>query len=131
MDGVVSAWPKTLLRIEGLAILGSCMWAYARTGLSWWTFAGALLLPDLGMLGFAANTRVGAATYNLFHTETPAVLLLCAGYARGSTNITAAALVWLAHINMDRAICAGLKYGDGFTHTHLSSLKQSKPAEQK
>jgi len=31
----------------------------------------------------------------------------------------ALALVWLAHIGLDRLLGKGLKYNDRFTHTHL------------
>ena len=29
------------------------------------------------------------------------------------------ALIWIAHIGLDRALGYGLKYGSGFGHTHL------------
>ena len=31
----------------------------------------------------------------------------------------ALALVWLAHVGLDRLLGMGLKYNDRFTHTHL------------
>jgi hypothetical protein len=33
------------------------------------------------------------------------------------------ALVWFAHIGMDRALGYGLKYDDAFTHTHLGIIR--------
>ena len=100
-DGFVKSWPKLLLRVEGATILASTIWAYSQTEASWWLFAGGLLLPDLGMLGFLSNSVVGSATYNSFHTETPPVLLLCTGYAQQSPRMISAALIWLAHINSE------------------------------
>lgn len=120
--GVVETWPRYLLRAEGATIFASAIWAYSRTKNSWWTFAGLLLLPDLGMVGFLSNSQLGAATYNSFHTETPAILLLCTGLAQANTKISGLALCWLAHIGMDRMIGAGLKYGTGFGHTHLGIM---------
>lgn len=35
-----------------------------------------LLAPDLAMLGYLWNARIGAALYNLAHTEAGPVLLL-------------------------------------------------------
>lgn len=122
-DGVVKTWPRILLRAEGATILGASIWAYSRYQESWWKFAGLLLLPDLGMVGFLANTRLGAAIYNTFHTETPPLVLLCAGLAQNNSNVTKLALVWLAHIGMDRMFGFGLKYGTGFGHTHLGIMK--------
>lgn len=121
-DGFVKTWPRTLLRLEGACIFGSTIWAYWRSGQSWWTFAGLLLVPDLGMAGYLANTRAGAVFYNIVHTETPPILLLCTGLARNSKAVTGLALCWLAHIGMDRMLGYGLKYGTSFSHTHLGNL---------
>jgi hypothetical protein len=32
------------------------------------------------------------------------------------------ALIWSAHIGIDRALGYGLKYGDGFASTHLGPI---------
>lgn len=121
-DGVVQTWPRMLLQVEGACIFGSAIWAYSRLGQSWWTFGGLLFIPDLGMAGYLSNTRLGAATYNAFHTETPAILLLCTALAKRNNQLTGLALCWLAHIGMDRMIGAGLKYGGSFGHTHLGIM---------
>ena len=121
-DGFVKSWPKMLLRIEGACIFGSTIWAYSRFNQSWWTFAGLLLVPDLGMVGYLSNTAIGAAVYNSVHTETPPILLLCTALARNNKTVAGLALCWLAHIGMDRMLGYGLKYGSGFGHTHLGVL---------
>ena len=121
-DGFVKSWPKMLLRVEGACIFGSTIWAYSRFDQSWWTFAGLLLVPDLGMAGYLANTSVGAVLYNLVHTETPPILLLCTALARDNKTVAGLALCWLAHIGMDRMLGYGLKYGSSFAHTHLGSF---------
>lgn len=118
-DGFVKSWPKMLLQIEGACIFGSTIWAYSRLNQSWWTFVGLLFVPDLGMAGYLANTSAGAVLYNSVHTETPPILLLCTALARGNKAATGLALCWLAHIGLDRMLGYGLKYGSGFTHTHL------------
>lgn len=121
-NGTVSTWPRRLLQVEGAAIFASSIWAYSRSSQSWWAFAGGLLLPDLGMVGYLANTVAGAAFYNAVHTETPPILLLCTGFARSDARFTGVALIWLAHIGMDRMLGYGLKYGTGFGHTHLGMI---------
>ena len=123
--GRVKTYPLLLLRAEAAAIFGTSLWAYSRLNQSWWTFAGLLLVPDLGMTGYLTNTRVGALTYNTFHTETPPILLLCAALAQGSDRGAGLALAWLAHIGMDRMLGYGLKYGTKFTHTHLGVIGSS------
>lgn len=124
-DGFAKSWPKALLQLEGAAIFGSTIWAYSRLRQSWWTFVGLLLVPDLFMAGYVANTSIGAHIYNLGHTETPPIVLLCAAMARKDNALAGVALVWLAHIGMDRMFGFGLKYGSGFRHTHLGTIGKS------
>ncbi|KAF4633801.1 hypothetical protein G7Y89_g4319 [Cudoniella acicularis] len=121
-DGFVKTWPKMLLQVEGACIFGSTIWAYSRLGQSWWIFAAALLVPDLGMAGYLANTSIGAVLYNSVHTESPPILLLCTTLARNNKAVAGLALCWLAHIDMDRMLGYGLKYGSSFNHTHLSNF---------
>jgi hypothetical protein len=127
-EGSVESWPRTLLRIEGAAIFGSAIWAYSQYGHSWWTFAGLIFLPDMGMAGYLANTTLGAAMYNTLHTETPPILLLCTALARSDTTLVSLSLCWLGHIGFDRMIGAGLKYGSHFRHTHLGRMGSDKEA---
>ena len=89
------------------------------------------MLPDLGMVGYLSNTRLGAAIYNSVHTETPPILLLCTALARRDNRLTGLALCWLAHIGMDRMLGYGLKYGTRFGHTHLSFIDFGKKTGDK
>jgi hypothetical protein len=85
-----------------------------------------LFLPDLFMVGYLASTRVGAAIYNIGHSYlAPAALWLVAAVLE-SSGTKAAALVWAAHIGMDRALGFGLKYPDSFRNTHLGRLNLGK-----
>jgi hypothetical protein len=61
--------PATLLHIEEAVILLLILFAYHHLHASWLLFAILFLTPDLFMLGYLLNTRVGAATYNLVHTQ--------------------------------------------------------------
>lgn len=120
--GVVTDLPRVLLRIEGIVLLAVSVFIYSRYGEEWWLFALVFLAPDIGMLGYLADTRVGAATYNLFHTYLGPAILLVGGIVAESPNTYSIAIVWFAHIGLDRALGYGLKYGDGFNHTHLGSI---------
>jgi Domain of unknown function (DUF4260) len=62
--------PPVLLRIEEAALLILPIVAYQHLHYSWPLFAILFLTPDLFMLGYLANVRLGAATYNLVHTLT-------------------------------------------------------------
>ena len=75
--------------------------------------------PDLAMIGYAAGTRIGAAVYNAAHTTTLPLILAATGILTDAKLATAIALIWLAHIAMDRALSYGLKLPTGFKATHL------------
>jgi len=74
------------------------------------------------MLAYLAGLRTGAAAYNAVHTYVPALLLLLAGFVASLPAATAGALIWIAHIGMDRALGYGLKYPTGFGDTHLGRV---------
>jgi len=114
--------PKLWLHLEGLALLATAVTLYARAEYSWWLFALLILAPDLAALGYLVNTRVGAISYNLFHTYLLVLPFLGYGYVSESPLLMAIGLIWLAHIGMDRVAGYGLKYSDRFKHTHLDEL---------
>ncbi len=113
---------KINLQLEGLAllILGCCFWHLQEH--SWWLFAALFLLPDIGMLGYLANTRIGAFTYNLFHHLGIAILVMIIGFLSELEVLQIAGIVLLAHAGFDRMLGYGLKYPDAFKHTHLDSV---------
>lgn len=108
-------------RAEGAAVLAAALVAYAWLGASWLLFAGLLLLPDLGMLGYLAGPRVGAITYNLVHMYAGPAVAVLAGVA-GVTWALPVGVIWLAHIGMDRALGYGLKLPSGFKDTHMGRI---------
>lgn len=117
--------PTTLLRLEGVALLALAVIGYARLGGNWILFAVLLLAPDLSALGYLAGNAIGAACYNLVHITVLPLALGTYGILAGQMMLVPFALIWLAHIGMDRLLGYGLKYPDAFTHTHLVS----KPAK--
>jgi Domain of unknown function (DUF4260) len=116
--GFVRGDIRALLRLEGLAALAAACAAYAQTGASWFLFAALFLAPDLSFLGYAGGKSLGAIAYNAVHTYALPLLLLLAGLL-AYPDLKPYALIWIAHIGLDRAIGYGLKYGSGFGHTHL------------
>ena len=122
VSGIVRGFPLVLLRIEGAVLLAVSVYLYARYGQSWWLFALLLLVPDVGILGYVADTRLGAMTYNAVHTYLGPAVLLVLGVAIESPTTYSIAMIWFAHIGMDRALGYGLKYDDDFKHTHLGMI---------
>jgi hypothetical protein len=119
---------QNLLRLEGLAVAAVTAVLYARTGVSWWLFAALWLAPDLSMLGYLAGSCRGARVYNGIHNYVgPAALGLCAYLLQANVAALAVALIWANHIAVDRLLGYGLKYGEGFSYTHLGRVGKSRP----
>lgn len=121
--GIVNGAPALILRAEGAALLAACVTAYGAMGGSWWFFAALFLAPDLFMLGYAVNARLGAALYNLGHTTLVPLAVILGGWVLGASLAISLGLIWLAHIGFDRLMGFGLKYPDGFQQTHLRSAR--------
>jgi hypothetical protein len=112
--------PKWIEQLEGLAVLACAAAYYGLMGSGWWMFALLLLVPDLFMLGYLAGPKWGARIYNLGHSHVVPLGLFAMAWMQNMPTLQAIALIWIAHIGMDRAIGYGLKYESGFKHTHLS-----------
>ncbi|WP_255505032.1 DUF4260 family protein [Lysinibacillus sphaericus] len=81
-----------------------------------------LFLPDITMLGYIVNTKIGALFYNIGHSLVMPAILLTIGFITVSTPLLMATIIWLAHIFLDRMLGYGLKYDDAFTKTHLQQI---------
>jgi hypothetical protein len=119
---------RLLLRVEAAFEFAALTALYAWLGAGWVLFAVLFLVPDLAMLLYFANPRVGAACYNAAHLLIGPVLLaaLCLGV--GWWVGVAAALIWATHIQFDRALGYGLKFASGFGQTHLGPIGRAAAA---
>ncbi len=115
--------PAALLRVEGVALLVLSVLLYRVNGGGWLIFGVLLLAPDLSMLGYLAGPQVGAAIYNTFHTYAMPAVGGALGMIFASPLIVALALIWFAHIGMDRTVGYGLKYPSSFKDTHLERVR--------
>jgi uncharacterized protein DUF4260 len=115
--------PAALLRVEGVALLVLSVLLYRVNGGGWLMFGVLLLAPDLSMLGYLSGPRVGAAIYNAFHTYAMPAVLGALGMVFASPLMVAVALIWSAHIGMDRTVGYGLKYPSSFKDTHLERVR--------
>lgn len=111
-----------LLRLEGLVAATAAAILYARTGASWWLFAGLWLAPDLSLLGYLGRPCRAARIYNAFHTYLGPGVLGIVAYLLGAHAMLPVALIWANHIGVDRLLGYGLKYSDGFGWTHLGLI---------
>lgn len=111
-----------LLRIEAAAIAAMVLFFFSVSSGDWLLFALLFLLPDLSMLGYLAGPRIGAIVYNLAHIYAAPVAIGAAGWFGNAGILVTLALVWMAHIAIDRALGLGLKTSRGFWQTHLGPI---------
>jgi hypothetical protein len=118
----ISSLPAILLRLEGVVVFFGAIALYISQGASGLLFGLLLFAPDLSMVGYRINPRFGSWMYNAVHTYAlPAMLLALAFAARWAPGIHIA-LIWFAHIGMDRMLGFGLKYPTNFKDTHLQRV---------
>ena len=125
---------KTLLRLEELAQFLFVIMVLVMKGVAWWMYILLLLGPDIGMMGYLVNTRVGAICYNLTHHKGLGIVLMLIGLiaevANMLTNVQSGfflvGLIIYGHSSMDRMLGYGLKYSDDFKHTHLGWIGKNK-----
>jgi hypothetical protein len=114
--------PRVVLHLEGAAVLAGSLALYFHEGVGWLLLVLLALAPDLAMVGYAAGERVGAAAYDLAHNEVVPIALGVAGVLAGGGLAVQLALIWLAHIGLDRLVGYGLKYPSAFKDTHLQRV---------
>jgi hypothetical protein len=115
--------PAVVLRLEGLVVGVAAVALYFDGDYAAWAFFAFLLAPDLSFAGYLAGPRVGAVVYNLAHTYVWPVALAAGCLLTGGGGLPVQiALIWAAHIGVDRFLGYGLKYPTAFKDTHLGRV---------
>ena len=114
--------PEILLRIEGAVDLALSLIFFQAIHGSWLLFILLLLVPDLAILGYLRGVRLGTIGYNLVHTLVGPFLIITYVYLTKSLWLLPYALIWAAHISLDRMLGFGLKYATRFGDTHLGRM---------
>ncbi len=113
---------KNLLKLEELLMLGLALFLFSKLDYGWGWYALLFLTPDLSMVGYLANPRVGAWTYNLIHHKGLSVALYVLGSLFSIPWLMFAGTLLLGHSSFDRVFGYGLKYPDAFQNTHLGRI---------
>ncbi len=115
--------PSILLRIEEALLLTATLFAYQHLHFSWLLFAILFLTPDLFMLGYLVNARLGASNLQPRpHPHPPCSPSCSSATSSTGTYPQQLALIWTAHIALDRLLGFGLKYPTFFKDTHLQHI---------
>jgi hypothetical protein len=113
---------KTILKLEELAMFVLGIFMFGLLGYSWWLFPVLILTPDIGMLGYLVNYKIGATVYNIFHHKGIAILLYFLGMYLSVPIVQLIGVIVFSHASMDRIFGYGLKYERGFKYTHLGEI---------
>jgi hypothetical protein len=125
-NGYVTGTTRMILRAEGLVVFLVATTAFFLDSGAWWLYLVLFLAPDLSFLAYAAGTKLGALAYNTLHAYILPLLLALVGWSLGTDWALHVALIWLAHIGIDRVLGYGLKYPTAFGHTHLGPIGKAK-----
>ncbi len=117
-SGSVRLW----LRAEGLAAGIAGVLVYSWLGGQWLPLVVLLFVPDISMVGYLRDARLGAQLYNLAHNWAVVLLVLGLGFLTGQTWLSLAGSILVAHVGVDRVAGYGLKYPTSFAETHLGRI---------
>ena len=109
-------------RAEGLSFLALAIFLYNELSFSWLWFGLLLFSMDVFMIGYLKSAKLGAYTYNIGHSYAVPIVLGMIGWNTEVEWLLGLAIIWTAHIGLDRALGYGLKSERGFTHTHLGRI---------
>ena len=116
---------KNLLKLEEFALFVLALFLFSELDYGWGLYALLFLAPDLSMVGYLVNPRLGAWTYNLVHHKGLAVALYILGSLLAVPWLMFAGTLLLGHSSLDRVFGYGLKYSDAFRNTHLGVIGKS------
>ena len=116
------------IKIEEAALTAVAVYFLTRfsLGLPVWLWVLLFFSPDISMLGYVVNSRVGAFTYNLFHHRGIALALLATGLLMHLDLLLTVGLLLAAHSSFDRMLGYGLKFTDDFKHTSSGWMGKAK-----
>lgn len=117
---------KKILSIEEAAMFGFSIFLFNQQDFAWWWYLALILTPDIGMLGYLGNPKLGAFTYNLFHHKAVGIVILITGYIVKDQTVILIGVILFGHSSLDRIFGYGLKYTDSFQNTHLGQLPDPK-----
>ncbi|MFJ7736219.1 DUF4260 family protein [Lysinibacillus sp. NPDC097287] len=113
---------RKVIYLEYFVALLLCFYVYLHFQFSLLVFFLLLFIPDISMLGYLFNSKIGALLYNIVHSLVLPLFLMFVGFTFTSSLLLMTSLIWLAHILLDRALGFGLKYKESFKQTHLQKI---------
>lgn len=113
---------KTIIKLEEAAMLALSLFLLWNGNAAWYWYPLLLIGPDIGMLGYMVNNKVGAVCYNIFHHKGLAIVIFLTGIYCNQDLLQMIGVVLFGHSSFDRLLGYGLKYQQGFKYTHLGEI---------
>ena len=116
---------KSILRVEEALQLLLAVYLVNQLPYPGWVYWAFFLAPDIGMIGYAFNTKIGSICYNVFHHKGIAIAFYLSGIYLNIPELVFTGLLLFGHSAFDRIFGYGLKYPDHFKNTHLGWIGRS------
>ncbi|AWV99786.1 DUF4260 domain-containing protein [Arcticibacterium luteifluviistationis] len=113
---------KKLLSLEELAQFAFGIFLFSKLSFAWWWFPVLIFLPDLSMLGYLFNAKIGAWVYNFFHHKALGIVILTIGFIYDFEAVSLTGIILFSHSALDRVLGYGLKHETDFKDTHLGRI---------
>ncbi len=113
---------RRFIRYEYLAVFFFLVYTYFSLKYNLWLFLILLFVPDIAIVFYKINSKIGGIAYNIIHTYAiPVIIIIINSIFLKNMIIQPICIIWMSHISMDRVIGYGLKY-DSFKETHIQKL---------
>ena len=113
---------RMFLILESIVIFIGALLIYLFLSGNWIIFLVLLFAPDIFIVGYLKNSRIGSIIYNIGHIYVWSIILIVIGILIDLNLLILFSLIWIAHISMDRAMGYGLKYPSDFKDTHMQKI---------
>lgn len=117
---------NSIIKFEEIAMFIVSLFLFNELNMAWWLFIVFFFVPDIGMLGYVVNAKIGAICYNIFHHKGIAIIVYLLGLYIHNTWLQFTGIILFSHSCFDRILGYGLKYNDDFKNTHLGIIGKSK-----
>ncbi|MGI0105211.1 DUF4260 domain-containing protein [Salinimicrobium sp. WS361] len=117
------------LKLEEMAMLLLGVYGFSMLPFEWWWFPLLFFVPDFSMLGYLFGNTPGAFMYNLFHHKAVAIAIYLAGSFFLLPVLQLIGVIMFSHAAFDRMLGYGLKYEQGFQHTHLGTIGKAQKVD--
>jgi len=113
---------KKILQIESVIFFLISLYLFNLREQSWLIFILLLFTPDISMIGYLKNKKIGAIVYNVGHNYLLAISMVILGNLTPYDWMITLGIILFAHVSLDRALGFGLKYPKDFKETHIQKV---------